>query len=223
MKEEKNNLDIIKNYPNYFTPNEQLLERAKKEIQEDKQKSSRAFRSIRKKILCGVATATSCACIGIIVGVSVYNNMQGVVYYTNSNVEEYEITDMEQYLSENNLNVYYYDDGYISNRNTTHIISQTGEIGYLQQDMSFISALAVEDISLRILIADAKFESFDKYNDFGYQTSVEGVAISYKYISSTVGEEICAQFEIDNTTYYLSIIQSTRDNPIEYYVNLLLN
>lgn len=221
MNNQKNNLEIIKNYPDYFTPNERLLDGVKKEIEKEKQKPPHMF---RKKILCGIAAvAASCACIGIIVGVSLYGNTQNIVYYTNSNVEEYEIADMETYLSENNLDVYYYDDGYISDRNTTHIISQTGEIGYLQQKLSFVSATTIESVSLGILVADARFEAFDRYTNFNNQTNLNGVVVSYKYISNMVEEEICAQFEIDNTTYYLSIIQSTRDNPIEYYVNLLLN
>lgn len=221
MNNQKNNLEIIKNYPDYFTPNERLLDGVKKEIEKEKQKPPHMF---RKKILCGIAAvAASCACIGIIVGVSLYGNTQNIVYYTNSNVEEYEITDMETYLSENGLDIYYYNDGYLSVGNTACIISQTEEIGYLRQNMFFVGTTAIENVSLDILVADARFEAFDRYTDFDNQTNLNGVAISYKYIGSTVGEEICAQFEIDNTTYYLSIIQSTRDNPIEYYVNLLLN
>ncbi len=148
-----------------------------------------------------------------------------LVIYSSENIIFEDISNMDGFLSENNLNFKYFKTEPENDRLAK--IKDNGTYAYITQEFTGIGENGFDVVVLNVvLMKNAEFEFYNSFNSLNEKTVINKININYSIYNSINdnSSNILAKFVLKGKTYFLEI--DTQDDGtavLEKYINQLLN
>lgn len=219
MENKQDKWNKLINITNEYDENPETVQNAIRKIEQRKK---------RKRInspLKWLSVAASCI---LIIGVSVFlpvyfSSQQSVVYYSPSSLEYAEISDIEQFKEDNNLNIKCFTDEVTSSQ-IVYVID-TDERAFITQHAFYLGESGIDEVTLYIvLMKNARFDFYRDYEDAETSLSVGDIEVYYSNIRIDDMSYYSVKFWYGEVDYYMTInsYDDTTDKIVQY-VNLLIN
>ncbi len=221
---DKEKWDKLINMPENSETNTNLAKNAIKQIQGKKDLSKKNWFGLYWKRI--VACAVSLV-LGIGIGIPIYKalNTPNVIYYETEDIEYSKVENISNFVVENGLSICFYNTS--TTKTQCAIISKTGEVAFIVQDMLYIGAMGFDKVNLKSVIKQGvKFDFFDAFSGLTNDIAVENISIQYTYRikENNIENQILAKFNYQNINYYLDIVtEGEPQDCIETYVSMLVN
>lgn len=142
-------------------------------------------------------------------------------YYDDVSIYSETISDIDQFISENNLEFAYYDHDYLASQHEAYRLIENDRLVYILQNVIFLRQNDFDSILLGICFSNDEFQKFDEFKGFTESLLVGGIEVDYKILEQD-WNYIYAKFSVDDVVYYLNVTTSGGAEVLEQYVNLLL-
>lgn len=219
MKQEKDKWEEFKELPDAYEINDDLVPKVKYEIFREKH----AKRRIHWQAI--VASITICAIgVGVFMPIYLSNHIKEEgdegKYYSENKLIKHPIENIEEYLTENDLDVLYYTEE--TAKSISMSIQDSNELALICQEMDVIDENLVDNIQLQIqLMLDAKFGMFTIFENLTNSCSISEILIEYSVEQNVEGNQILAKFTYESIPYYLKIQTDDATGKLEKYINML--
>ena len=148
-----------------------------------------------------------------------------LVIYSSENIIFEDISNMDGFLSENNLNFKYFKTEPENDRLAK--IKDNGIYAYITQEFTGIGENGFDVVVLNVvLMKNAEFEFYNSFNSLNEKTVINKININYSIYNSINdnSSNILAKFVLKGKTYFLEIdTQYDGTAVLEKYINQLLN
>ena len=142
-------------------------------------------------------------------------------YYDDVSIYSETISDIDQFISENNLEFAYYDHDYLASQHDAYRLIENDRLVYILQNAMFLGQNGFDSILLGICFSNDEFQRFDAFTEFTDEMSIGETTVNYKVVTQA-RNDIYAKFSVDDVVYYLNVTTSGGAEVLEQYVNLLL-
>ena len=149
-----------------------------------------------------------------------FHKEEEIIYFDDVDLSSNLVEDLPGILSDNNLNVKYYDNEFVTNYCTSVI--ETGQLAYITQNYYDIDIDRYNIIELNIqVIFNSHFQFMDLYSELNSSVTTEFCTVYYNmYLDES---KTYAKFNYDNYNYYMTIESaSLSEEQLIEYVKLLL-
>ncbi len=145
-----------------------------------------------------------------------------IIYYDNTDLTFEAVTDVANFVQENNLPIGYFNPAMTSQYG---YIEKTGEIACLYQNLIYFGEEDFDEIQLKVIMlpnVELRFE--ENYLDCTDSMNVQNISVAYKVEEKDSGEnQVYVRFMHDSAEYYLEIVTYNEvDVCIQTYVNMLV-
>lgn len=149
-----------------------------------------------------------------------FHKEEEIIYFDDVDLSSNLVEDLPGILSDNNLNVKYYDNEFVTNYCTSVI--ETGQLAYITQNYYDIDIDRYNIIELNIqVIFNSHFQFMDLYGELNDTVTIEDNVVNYSI--NNVTNKLYAKFSYDNYNYYMTIESATlSEEQLIEYVKLLL-
>lgn len=147
-----------------------------------------------------------------------------ITIYSAEQIEVEEIDNLENFISDNNLDLKLFKDKYAIN--SIAKIKDTGAFAYVTQSFDDIGETGFDSIELKVvLLQNAEFEFFTSYSSLNHTTLMANINIQYSIFDDNMNNNrLCAKFNFEEKTYFLEIRTNDSETAVlEKYINQLLN
>lgn len=221
MNEGKNSWDKIINLPNEYQVKPDLAENAIEKIKIDEESK----RKQKRKPLCISLAASLAACfIGLAVFLPMYLSSAGSnekLYYSSESITFSPIEDMSAFVSQSNLDIFYFNNGMSTNHGA--FIIEDNKLAFINQNTVFIEDGYIEVVDTKIIVLN----NVEYYFSAEYEGLPNSVRISdilvYYMIPEDSKQSCLVNFTQNEITYYMDIDTENHNvETIEKYVTLLI-
>lgn len=226
-EEDKNNWEKLIHLPNEYDPDPELAKRAIAAIKAQ-QEEKKSRKTVSPWV--GIA-ATACVCavgVAIVLPICLSPKSSEIIYYDMDKIAYSQISDMETYVHDNDLNINFYSatsDLVIKINSQYAYIIESKEVAYLTQEINYIGNVGFDTIDLKIvLISNAKFDFYNDYLELSKDLVVSNINVLYEINTVNENNLYKAMFTYENVPYYLEI--TTKDEGtevLEKYIDLLIS
>ncbi len=161
-------------------------------------------------------------CLSIFLPIYFSKSKNGNIYYSSENIEFEPIDDVDGFIKDNNLKVYYYSDAMATTQSA--VLKENKELLYIKQDLFYFSEAGLDTLSFRIvLLPNAEFEFYKDYESLSSTLIISGLDIHYVMDNAADTIVIRAKFKSEGITYFLEVAcleESTKT--LENYIKLLI-
>lgn len=146
-----------------------------------------------------------------------------ITIYSAEQIEVEEIDNLDNFISDNNLELKLFKDKYTIN--SIAKIKDTGAFAYVTQSFDDIGETGFDSIELKVVILqNAEFEFYTSYSSLNNSMLLEDIDIQYTILDETTNVRIYACFEYETNSYFLEIRTNDSGTAVlEKYVSQLLN
>ncbi len=131
-------------------------------------------------------------------------------YYEYTELEIISIENINEYLSDNNLDICYIQADTI--KSNASIIKENNEIAYINQSGFLFDEFGMDTVNFYIKIADnSKFEFEEQFVKFNDNKIIKNTKVYYSLSIIESGYEFISEFEFKQKNYYLSIKTTESD------------
>lgn len=222
MEDKQDLFDKLMQIKDSYEPDPDLAKKVLAKI--NQRESTVAFKKPAPKwfwfALVGILVATA------VVFLSVYLTRTTdikITIYSAEQIEVEEIDNLENFISDNNLELKLFKDKYAIN--SIAKIKDNGAFAYVTQSFDDIGETGFDSIELKVvLLQNAEFEFYSSFNTLNKSTIFQNINVYYTTYESMDNISILAKFYLQDNTYFLEI--STNDSEtivLEKYINQLLN
>lgn len=211
--------EALRSVPNGVEPRADLADDAAALAQElYAEKPKRAKKRWR------LATVLSCAaaCVFVAVFVPVYYHFQPqppvIRYYTDIDLTKEELVDTTSFVSENRLDIKYFQDASQSYLNR---ITETSEPAIIEQHYFYFDQSHYDDVQLDICLTNDDFDRYERYQNCSNQMTVNDIEVKYLITEAANRYSILAVCQVESYRYYWQITALQGEERIEYYIGYL--
>lgn len=220
MKNEKDKWEEFKDLPETYETNDNLVPKVKYEIFREKHTKRRIhWQAI-------VASITICAIgVGVFVPVYLSNHTKEEgdegKYYGENKLIKHPIENIEEYLTENDLDILYYTGETV--KSISMSIQDSNELALISQDVSYFEeGQYIDYINLKTqLKTDCKFDILQLYDKTNQNIYISDINVQYLINEEKGKEQILAKFTYESIPYYLEIQTDDATGKLEKYINML--
>lgn len=219
MKKEKDKWEEFKELPEAYETNDDLVPKVKYEIFREKHAKRRIhWQAIVASITIGAIG------VGVFVPVYLSNHTKEESdegkYYSENKLIKHPIENIEEYLTENDLDVLYYTEETV--KSISMSIQDSNELALISQEMDVIEGNFIDKVQLNIqLMSDAKFSMFNEFEELAESCVISDISIEYSVRQISRKEQILAKFTYESIPYYLEIQTDDATGKLEKYINML--
>lgn len=227
MSNGKNKFDRVVNLPEEYEIEPEIAKRAIRAIEKEEKSVTGRKRSVGLFIaLSGVSAALLFA--SIFIPLYILKNKPkeppAIIYYADEQIEANEVLNLEEIVSDNNLNIKFFSDENTQSQLAT--VTETGELAYIEQSTVYIDETCFDIVNLKIVLKqNTEFAFFRYFEDFTNSVMVDGVISGYNVIAGEFTDKrtLRIKFSYENVGYYYEIqTQDASGKRVETYVKLLL-
>ena len=162
-------------------------------------------------------------CLSIFLPIYFSKSNLGYIYFSSENIEFVPIDDIDGFIREKDLKVYYYSDAMGTNQSA--VLKKNKELLYIKQDLFYFSEAGLDTLNFRIvLLPNAEFEFYKDYESLSSTLTISGLDIHYVIDNEADTIIIRAKFKSEEIMYFLEVTcveESTE--MLEKYIKLLFN
>ncbi len=224
MEENQDLFEKLRQIRDSYDPDPDLANRVIEKI--NQREATVAFKKPVPKWIWYLIGGLIAAFLAVFLPVYLTRNNSKLVIYSSENIIFEDISDMDGFLSENNLNFKYFKTELENNRLAK--IKDKGTYAYLTQNFRSIGESGFDVVSLNVvLLKNSEFEFYKEYTELTQTMDISKINVNYSISESFIGgnKSVCkAKFIYENKTYFLQI--DTQDGGtavLEKYINQLLN
>lgn len=181
------------------------------------QKEAESKRKMKIVFLVFSAIVILVAVISILLS-GFFHKEEEIIYFDDVDLSSNLVDDLSEILSDNNLNVKYYDNEFVTNYCTS--IIETGQLAYITQNYYDINQFNLIELNIQV-ISNSYFQFMNSYEELNSLVTTEFCTVYYNmYLDES---KTYAKFSYDNYNYYMSIESATlSEEQLIEYVKLLL-
>ncbi len=217
--------EALINMPDEQERNPALVQRAIAEIQQSQaepKKSwfARKWKSIASCAAAVVVTATVALCIGI--PLLNKNAAPEIVYYERKDISYANVENVDTFIAEKGVDILHFDNA-LSTQSA--IITQTGELAFLEQDTFQMNETSFDKVLLRSVVKkNVELVFAESYKNLPETHTLETISIKYQINERPTNDrQVFAKFTYEQVDYYLDIVTELDGvEQLEVYVRMLL-
>lgn len=181
------------------------------------QKEAESKRKMKIVFLVFSAIVILVAVISILLS-GFFHKEEEIIYFDDVDLSSNLVDDLSEILSDNNLNVKYYDNEFVTNYCTS--IIETGQLAYITQNYYDINQFNLIELNIQV-ISNSYFQFMNSYEELNSLVTTEFCTVYYNmYLDES---RTYAKFSYDNYNYYMTIESATlSEEQLIEYVKLLL-
>lgn len=146
-----------------------------------------------------------------------------ITIYSAEQIEVEEIDNLDDFISDNNLELKLFKDKYAINSIAT--IKDAGTFAYIIQSFDDIGETGFDSIELKVvLLQNSEFEFHNNYKSLEETVFISDIEVHFAYLNYINDKKLYATFIFDNNSYFLEIRTNDSGTAVlEKYINQLLN
>lgn len=223
MKDEKDVMDLIQEFPDSQELNPNLTNKAKLLAEELYGEKRKKRKGLWWKILTAVLVPC-CLAVAILTPILLKkspDSSEPTKYFNNNEITK-ESTDIATYVKNNEIGIKFFSSERAEIQESLYTIIATGELAFFTQEALFIGADYFDNIVLYIVPSRHSFEELNKYVTLNSSVAVLNTEIHYKqHFDNLKTYTVDAKFEFESVTYYLTV-QASDPNRWQTYVAELI-
>jgi hypothetical protein len=234
MKAEQDKWKKLTDMAEEYGPNFEIPDKAIQQIETRSVRKMRNTRPTKRKVIIGSVACSVAAIIGISLWLPTFFAQPDEpknVYYASDQMEYALIGDMDSFVAEHNLNIFYYsydmENMADAPRSQSAQVIGSDSLAYIAQNFFCIGENGFDVIELTIvLLPNAEFDFLKEFDPLPMSLSVSDIEVSYTEQQGEAEDEIryLAKFNFGEIKYFLKI--DTADvgvDKVTQYVDSLIN
>lgn len=221
MNKEKNSWDKLINLPDEYQTNPDLAENAISKIKVNEKTN---VKRKRKSLWVSIAASFAACLVCLSVFLPIYLTPDGgneVLYYSSESIAFSPIENINEFVSQNNLDILYFDNELTTNHSAHSI--KDNKLVFINQSTVFIGESDIDIVTTKIVVLkDADFYFSADYKSLSESIKINEITVYY-FIPDNP-EQLCRiNFKFNNVIYFMDIDSGNSSiETIEKYVTLLL-
>ena len=222
MKDEKDVMDLIQEFPESQELNPNLTNKAKLLAEELYGEKKKKHKGLWWKILTAVLVPC-CLVVAILTPILLKKSSTSNTpsrYFNNQEVT-WEYTNISEYLKINPIAIRYFSMDSSENEERKYTIKATNELAYFEQGIIVFSEEYIDLLTLFIVPSNDTFESMKAFNDLELKLNYRSINIDYQ---QSYGENMYitdAKFTFESVHYYLTVKASDPNRWQTYVAELI--